>query len=198
MTMFFLDTCSIIALSGLDNTSFAHLRNLLKESNSQLCASHIQVDEKYNKNNPDFEQMCKKAFEVFEKQGVKISLGVTEGGFWNVFRWDECTWRDDLTGIYDELRDELEKCMKEKGKHSSEPLDEKAMVNSIRDCVIAVTSTDYDYFITSDNCLYKSWEKVLQKSENRKVLGKIPETKYVEPNPEKILKLLSDILGIHK
>jgi hypothetical protein len=46
--------------------------------------------------------------------------------------------------------------------------------------------------------LFKSWEKVLQKSENRDVLGRISGTKYVEPNPEKILKQLLDILDVSK
>jgi hypothetical protein len=198
MTKIFLDTCSINALSGLDNTSFAHLRNLLEESNSELWASHIQVDERYTKNNSEFGQMCEKAFEVFEKHGLKINLGKTKGGFYDISRYDEFTYEDDLSGIYKELENELKECMKEKGKYCSKPFDEKALINNIRDCLIAVTSTDYDYFITSDECLFKSWEKVLQKSENRDVLGRISDTKYVEPNPEKILKLLSDILGIHK
>jgi hypothetical protein len=157
------------------------------------------VDERYTKNNPDFEQIREKAFKIFEEHGIKINLGKTKGGFWDISRWDEFTWSsEELAKIHAELRDELEKCMREKGKYCSKPFDEKAMVNNIRDCLIATTSTDYDYFITSDECLFKSWEKVLQKSENRDVLGRISDTKYVEPNPEKILKLLSDILGIHK
>lgn len=199
MTKIFLDTCSVNALSGLDNTSFAHLRNLLEESNSELCASHIQVDERYNKNNPEFEQMCKKAFKVFEKQSVKISLGITKGGVWGVSRWGLFSWDSEkLDKIYDELKYEIQICMRNKGKYNSKPFDEKALINNIRDCLIAVTSTNYDYFITSDNCLYKSWEKVLQKSENRDVLGRISDTKYVEPSPEKILKELRDILEVHK
>ena len=198
MTKIFLDTCSINALSGLDNASFAHLRSLLKESNSELWASHIQVDEKYNKNT-DFEQMCRKAFEAFEKQGVKINLGITKGGVWGVSKWGLFSWGSEkLTEIYNELKYEIENCMRKKGKYNSKPFDKKAMLNNIRDCLIAVTSADYDYFITSDDCLFKSWEKVLQKSENREALGRISDTKYAEPKPEKILKLLSDILGIHK
>jgi hypothetical protein len=199
MTKIFLDTCSINALSGLDNASFAHLRSLLERSNSELWASHIQVDERYTQNNPEFEQMCEKAFEVFEKQGVKINLGITKGGVWGVSKWGLCSWGSEkLTEIYNELKYEIETCMRKKGKYNSKPFDKKAMLSNIRDCLIAITSADYDYFITSDDCLFKSWEKVLQKSENRQVLGRISDTKYVEPNPEKILKLLSDILDIHK
>jgi len=42
-----------------------------------------------------------------------------------------------------------------------------------QDAVIALTSLDHDYFITSDKCLNKSWKTVIEKNaENKKLLEK--------------------------
>ncbi len=199
MTRFFLDICSINALSGLDSISFAHLRSLLEESDSELCASHIQVDERYTKNNPNFQQLCEKAFKAFEEHGIKISLGVTKGGFYDISKYDECTYiGEDLAGIYDELGDELKKCMKEKGKYYSKPFDEKAMINNIRDCLIAITSTDYDYFMTSDCCLCESFSKILHKNDAKLILGRTLEIIYVKPHPQKIHQKLFSVFEAQK
>ena len=199
MTKFFLDTCSFIALSGLDENGFCLLTNSLIDGKSELFSSHIQAEEKYSKNNSDVRQVFKKAFEKFEKHGIKVNLQNTKGLVIGVSKFGYASFSNDyIKKIYGALKDELKKCMSEKGKYDSKPFDKDAMLNNSKDCLIAVTSVDYDYFITSDDCLYKSWEMVLQRSENREVLSRIPVAIYVEPNPEKVLKLLSDILDIHK
>jgi len=187
----FLDTCSIIALSGLkDKADFDLLRSKLEESNSGLYASHIQVDEKYPEIS-DFKQICKKAFEKFGEHGIRIHWEeATKGTVVGVSRVGYCrVFGDDLARIDDELRNEVRKCMEEKGKNKPKVL------NIARDCLIALTSTDYDYFVTSDKCLYESCIKVLQKNETKKILKKTPSIIYVQPEPRKMLKKILKILN---
>lgn len=196
-TKIFLDTCSILfALSGLkDKADFDLLRNKLEESNSGSYASHIQIDEKYPETQ-DFKQICRKAFDKFEEHGIKIHWEeATKGAIVGISRVGYCRISgDDLAGIDDELRRELEKCMNEEGKHKN--LDKKAKIlNIARDCLIALTSTDYDCFITSDKCLYKSCIKILQKNETKRILEKTPSIIYVQPEPEKMLREILKILN---
>ena len=50
--------------------------------------------------------------------------------------------------------------------------------NNSRDALIGLTALNNDFFITSDDCLYDSWKKVIfSNSENRKSL----ELKYKIP-----------------
>lgn len=193
---FFLDTCSIIALSGLDDKGFHLLRNLLEKSNSGLYASHVQADEiAYNDNKLSFEQMCERAFRRYEQHGIKISLEATRGMVVGISRVGSCrVSEDDIAGIDGDLRNEVKKCMGEKGKYETKPFDEKAMMNIARDSLIAITSVDYDYFITSDDCLYRSWTKIIQKDETRKVLGRMPNIVYVEPDAERVLDQIRLVL----
>lgn len=70
------------------------------------------------------------------------------------------------------------------------------ILNIARDTLIAITSLNHDYFVTSDKCLHKSWRRVIEKDlENRKTLKaqsyKIPRIIYVRPDcPKAILKPL--------
>jgi len=193
----FLDTCSIIALSGLkEKEEFDLLRNKLEECKSGLYASHIQGDEIHPKELSDFREIYRKAFEKFEKHGIKIHweeptrgmiLGISRLGFCRLFE-------NDLAEISEELKREIRKCMEEKGKFNKS-IDEKAIVlNIARDCLIAITSLDYDYFITSDKCLYESWTKILQKYRTEKVLEKTSRVIYVQRSPKMILKEILKIL----
>ena len=195
----FLDTCSIIALSGLkDKADFDLLRKRLEECQSGLYASHIQGDEMHPKELSDFRLIYKKAFERFEKHGIKIHweeptrgmiIGVSRIGFCRIFE-------DDLAEIGDELERELRKCMEEKGRFNNKDIDEKAIVlNIARDCLIAITSLDYDYFITSDKCLYESWIKILQKHKPKRILEKTSGVIYVQRSPKMTLKEILKILN---
>jgi hypothetical protein len=185
----YLDTCTINALAGLDKEGFDLLRNILEKTSSGLYASHIQVDEGYNRNNPDFEKKCEKAFRGFEEHGIKINLEATKAAVWGISRWGLCKWGDnDIEKIDAELRVELEKCNKEKGNYP--PIE-----NIIKDCLIAVTSPDYDYFITSDCCLSRSWTKILEKNETKQILGETARILYVEPNATEILNKIVEILS---
>jgi hypothetical protein len=195
----FLDTCSIIALCGLkDKADFDLLRKRLEEFQSGLYASHIQGDEMHPKELSDFRLIYKKAFERFEKHGIRIHweeptrgmiIGVSRIGFCRIFE-------DDLAEIGDELERELRKCMEEKGRFNNKDIDEKAIVlNIARDCLIAITSLDYDYFITSDKCLYESWIKILQKHKPKRILEKTSGVIYVQRSPKMILKEILKILN---
>lgn len=197
ITKLFLDTCSINALSGLDERGFNLLRSLLEKNKSELYASSVQVDERYTKKNLRFEHILEKAFKIFNQNEIKINLVPTKGGIWGVSRWDLFTFTgEDLGRINDELREELKKCMEEKGKYQSKPFDEQAKLNIARDCLIAITSSDYDYFITSDDCLYRSWGKILEKNETKRILIRVPKIVYVEPCPDKILNQIVNVTGL--
>lgn len=195
-TKFFLDTNSLNALTGLDKAGFSILRTRLEESNTELCVTHIQVDERYNKEPPDYQQKIDKALEILERNDIEIRktaralttkglvIGISRVGFSTISG-------DDLGKIDDELRREIKKCNDEWGKHKN--MSEKAKVlNIARDSLIAITSLNYDYFITSDKCLFESWLKVVEENaENKRILEKtykIPKIIYIEPFPQAVLK----------
>jgi len=193
----FLDTCSINALSGLDESSFRQLRSLLEEKGSRLCASHIQGDERYTKNPPDFRQIQEKAYQKFAEHGIKIHWkDPTKGVVLGISRVGYCRVTGESSSrVYDQLREEIEKCMKEKRRDEKElAVEEAKALNIARDCLIAITSTDYDYFITSDKCLYQSFKRILQKEEAKNTFKEIPICMYVDPDAERIVDQLFSIL----
>jgi hypothetical protein len=184
----YLDTCTINALTGLDNKEFDLLRSVLEKTNSRLYASHIQVDERYTKNSPDFEKKCEKAFERLVEHGIEIKPEATKAAVYGISKYGLSKWSDiGIEKIRIELMVELEKCNKEKGKYP--PIE-----NIIKDFLIAVTSADYDYFITSDDCLYRSWRRILEKNETRDILGRASTILYVKPVPTEILNQMTRIL----
>lgn len=194
----FLDTCSINALSSLNDNDFDLLRNSLEKSQSGLYASHIQGDERYTNRPTDVIQIYKRAFEIFEKHGIKIHWEApTVGGVWDISRWDLATWMNKETeDVYHDLQREIRNCMEQRGKFKDKKIDETKIISNIaRDCLIALTSIRYDYFITSDVCLYESWIKICQKNENRTILKKIPNTLYIKPDSQKILQATLKILN---
>jgi hypothetical protein len=205
----FLDTCTIIALDDLKNEDFDILRDRLEESNSELHASHIQGDEKYRKRPSDPMQIYTEAFAIFEAHGIKIHWeNPTKGGVFGVSRFGHSSFfGEPFTTIYKELVCEVRKCDEERGRHQDKTVDEekreryeeKKSLNVARDALIAITSLDHDYFITSDYCLHKSLRKVLQNSENRTIFEKIPEIIYEQPCAEKILtRILAVLDSAHK
>lgn len=192
-TKFFLDTNSLNALTGLDKAGFSLLRTRLEESNAELCVTHIQVDERYTKEPSDYQQKIDKALEVLERNGIEIRktmrtlttkglvIGISRVGFSMIFD----------AKIDDELRREIKKCDDEREKHKN--MDKEARkLNIARDSLIAISSLDHDYFITSDKCLFQSWLKLVEgNAENRGILEKshkIPKIIYVEPFPQAVLK----------
>jgi len=184
----YLDTCTINALTGLDNKEFDLLRSMLEKTNSRLYASHIQVDERYPKNNPDFEKKCEKAFRRFVEHGIEIKPEATKAAVYGISKYGLSKYSDkDIEKIRTELMVELEKCNKEKGNYP--PIE-----NIIKDFLIAVTSADYDYFITSDDCLYRSWRRILEKNETKDILGRASTILYVRPVPTEILNQMTRIL----
>jgi len=194
----FLDTCSIIALSRLkEKEEFDLLRNRLEECKSGLYVSHIQGDEMHPKELSDFREIYRKAFEKFEKHGIKIHweeptrgmiIGVSRIGFCRIFE-------DDLAEIGEELERENRKCMEERRKFEKNAEQQKIVLNLAKDCLIAITSLDYDYFITSDKCLYDSWIKILQRHKTEKILEKTSEVLYAQPSSTMILKEILKILN---
>lgn len=191
----FLDTCSLIALSALDITGFGLLRNVLEETSSDLYSSHIQGDEMYSEKNADFRQIQRRAYQRFEKHGIKIHweeptkglvAGLSRIGY-------SRTMGESSSRVYEQLREEIEKCMKEKRREKS-VVEKERVLNIARDCLIALTSTDYDYFLTSDKCLFESCQRILQKRETRSIFEKVPICRYMKPDARKILDQLFTIL----
>jgi hypothetical protein len=200
MIMFkiFLDTCTIIGLSGLDEIGFDRLRRKLEETKSELHACHIQVDESLLGNFGITARPFKEAFRKFGEHQIKIQWEEpTRGAVIGVSRIGLCTvFGEDLSKIYRKLVSALSECMRKSGKYKNKADDgEKEMLNNARDALTALTSTTYDFFITSDKCLYKSWKAILQENETRRILGQTLNPIYVRPSAEKILNSILAILS---
>ena len=179
---FFLDTNSLIALAGLQGEELRLFVTHLRKTKAELCISHVQIDETYSKEFPTYHEKITMALRRISEKGIEISplrpttelvIGISRIGYAKLS--DE-----EFSKIDDSLRSELRKCM---GKRAED-------MNLARDALIALSSLDCDYFITSDRYLHKSWLKVIVRNdENRKILSqthKIPEIVYARPTLQKL------------
>jgi predicted DNA-binding ArsR family transcriptional regulator len=175
----FLDTTALIALSGLEDEN---LKDQMRKLGIELWVTHIQVDEKYHKE-VIFDRKIEKALGTLKKW-INVRIKPTEIAVFDVSRFDYCKFgNEEINELYDELKKEITECEKVKGR-AKDPL------NVARDAITAISSTGCDFFITCDECLYESWTGIIRK---HRVTKPFPPTKYVEPNPIKVAKLIVDI-----
>jgi ribosomal protein L29 len=180
-----LDTGALIALSGLKDED---LKDQIRKLDIELCVTHIQVDERYSKelifDRKIEKALCtlKKWIDIYIKPTEITILGLSRVGYTRLSS-------EEINELYDELKDELTVCEKAQGR-AKDPL------NIIRDAITAVSSISYDFFITCDKCLFKSWTSITRKYRVAKPQFHFPIIKYVEPNPIKVAKLI--INSIHE
>jgi predicted DNA-binding ArsR family transcriptional regulator len=173
-----LDTTTLIALSGLEDEN---LKDQIRKLDIELWVTHIQVDEKYHKE-VIFDRKIEKALGTLKKW-INVRIKPTEIAICDVSRIGYSKLSDDeIDELYDELKNEITECEKAKGR-AKKPL------NIPRDAITAISSISCDFFITCDECLSKSWNSIIRK---HRVTKPFPSTKYVEPNPIKVAKLIID------
>ena len=156
---FYLDTNALILLSGL-NEDLSELSKHISENHVELSIGHVQIDEEVSGDN--FNQNFEKALRKLRTYEITVNLEPTVIAIFDVSRFDLCKFGSkDLGKIYDELRTEIECCERKKPKPK---------LNIARDAIIALSSLNHDYFITADECLLKSWRKVVENNQENKVV----------------------------
>jgi len=176
---FYLDTNALIELSGLSEADFRLLKTCLNESNTKLCFSHIQVDEKYNREHPNYQEKINKAKRELNKHRIDVLIEPTKGGTFGIFRLGYATYgigksenQRELDEIYQKLKMEIRKCMDEKGKWSVSDDEESKGRDTAKDARIGITSLDHDYFVTCDYCLHECWKKIIENPLNSRLWKK--------------------------
>jgi len=173
-----LDTVALIALSGLEDEN---LKDQIRKLDIELWITHIQVDEKYHKE-VIFDRKIEKALDTLKKW-INVRIKPTEITVCGISRLGYSKLSDnEINELYDELKKEITECEKVKGR-AKDPL------NVACDAITAISSISCDFFITCDKCLSESWTGIIRK---HKVTKLFPPTKYVEPNPIKVAKLIVD------
>jgi len=184
---FFLDTGVLNALQSLEGSDLQNFRNRIEASNSQLSVTHVQIDEKDNKEPKHYQQKIKRVLLSLKKKGIAVQLECTKIVVLDESRFDLARFGDEEIGnLYDELRSEIDQCERTKGRT-------KTPSNIARDAIIAVSSIGHDFLITCDDCLCKSWQKVIDK---HKMLRKsqVPRVIYAHPNPEEVARKMLEVL----
>ena len=179
---FFLDTNALIYLSGLKDSDRQIFKNKLEASNSELIVTHIQIDEKYRKELPEYTQKIKKALESLRRKGIRIRTEATKGFVIGVSRIGHARLTSEDAGrLYNELRNEIDQCQKDKNQL-------KSTSNIACDATIAISSLDHDFFVTTDKCLCIGWRKVISKHRTLLAQHKIPEIIYARRSPKEVAR----------
>lgn len=184
-TKFYLDTNALWLLSGL-KSSLPELSKYIVENHVELCTGQVQIDESVTEGG--FNEKIEKATRKLKAHDIVVSLEPTIETVVDVSRIGFSKIGSDKLGkIDDELRSEIECC---------EGNNRKSKSNLARDALIALSSLNHDYFITSDECLFKSWKKVIETNqENKAYLQKtysIPKIIHCK-NPRGVLETIMPI-----
>lgn len=185
----FLDTNSLILLSGIDEIDANRLSKEMEKNQIQIRITHVQIDEKISKEYSDYNEKIKKALTKLNANGIKVSVESTKEIIFDVSRFGMAKFGSKVISEIDSaLRSTIKNCMGEKAKNTT---------NIPRDALIAVSSLNHDYFFTNDECLYKGWNIVIESNdENKKALQKegfkIPQI-IRRKTSESVLKAIIDL-----
>jgi hypothetical protein len=186
---FFLDTNVLMCLDGLEDLDLQDFRTRIEESNSELCTTHVPMDEwRLREKEQEYPQEIKKVLKSLKNKGINVTLedaktticGPSRSGYAVVGSEEEYELEDDL-------KEEIDKCQKDKG--SPRPLS-----NILSDANIAVSSLGHDFFITCDRCLSESWKKVIGKHSVLKQRYKFPRVIYTRPIPKAVAKEIMKVI----
>jgi len=189
---FFLDTNALMYLDGLKGSDLQIFKVQMEKNKSKLSTTHIQIDEwKLREEEQDYRRKIEKVLTSLKNKGIVIELetpnlfvvGITRIGFGRI-------GNEELGKVYDELRKEVEKCEKTKGRS-------KTPLNIACDATIAVSSLGHDFFITTDECLFTSWVSVICRYTMLGRQFKIPKIIYARRSPELLAKQILGLLIGH-
>jgi len=179
-----LDTCSLNPIGVKNNKEeLTNLNTFLKSKSAQLCILHVNFDERY-KGKKSIYKKLRDMTDHYARNGLEIHQNMSEIFIPGITKKGTAKTATAFQLIlYEELRELIEKC--ERFEKPSDNLD--------RDAIIGVSSLNYDIFITSNRCLEKSLNSVIEKNESK--IEHIPEIAYREPKYEEILDEIKLQLG---
>jgi len=178
MTMFkfYLDTDALNRLSSLNGEKLEEFRKRFNSIDAELIFTHVQVDEKYTpKDEQEYQKIAHKAIDTLRSKGIQVRLENTKIAVAGISRDDYCSVSSqDIEKIYDELDKEINACEKAK-QNPKDPLNVK------RDAIIAVSSLEHSFLITTDKCLCDSFNKVIEGKKELVEKVMLPKSKLATP-----------------
>lgn len=181
----FLDTNAVIALGGLPNTPMVNdFVSKCRKAGVVLCVSHIQVNEKLDREIPSYKVRIDKAMLELRNLGLEIVMEPTAVAVFDVSRLDFSKFSGEFeSGLYEKLVKLISACDHEKGKKG----------DATRDAIIGVSALDHDLFVVCDRCLFNSFQSATASLEN---LGKrFPKAILTKPTPEHVANGILGIIG---
>jgi len=192
MTMFkfYLDTDALNRLSSLNGKKLEEFKKRFNSINAELIVTHVQVDERYSpKEEQKYQEVVDKAVETLRRNGIEIKVENTKGMVVGISRVGFCSiCNSNIRKIYDELDKEINAC--EKAKQNP-----KAPLNVKRDAMIAVSSLEHSFLITTDKCLCDSFNKVVE--EKKELVEKVimPKAKLATQSSEAVADCILQIFS---
>ena len=186
MPTIFLDTNTLYVLSSLENELLNHLKEWIDRNDVKLYTAYIQIDDMYSEEPSGYRTATESALKQLKTKGIMVKSTDTKGIIFDISRLDLAEFSNDiLDQVYDKLRNKLADETKRKGKNVNQ-------LNMSRDASVALTSLDFDYFITCNKTLGETTEKIF--NEDKDVLlredKKIPQIYYTKAEPSEIAKAI--------
>jgi hypothetical protein len=192
MTMFkfYLDTGALNRLSGLNGKQLEEFKKRFNSIDAELIVTHVQVDERYSpKDGQKYQEIVDKAIETLRSKGIQIKVENTKIMIIGISRIGYTSLSSpDIGKVYEELDKEINACEKAK-QNPKDPLNVK------RDAMIAVSSLEYSFLITTDKCLCDSFNKVIE--EKKELVEKMitPKAKRATQSSEAVADCILESLS---
>jgi hypothetical protein len=184
----FLDTGALMALSGLAGSAIAgDFVTNCRTARVVLCVSHIQVDEKVDREMRSYEARIEKAVRDLKDLGLETLLEPTAIGVYDTSRWGMSSYGgEDEKALYQKLLELITACDREAGKKSG----------ATRDAIIGVSALDHDLFVVCDECLFQSFQSATAGLTN--LQARLPRTILRKPSPEDAANGIMEFTQAHK
>jgi hypothetical protein len=130
-----------------------------------------------------------KAIETLRSKGIQIKVETTNAMVIGISRIGFCSISNsNITKVYDVLDKEINACEEAKG-NPKDPLNVK------RDAMIAVSSLEHSFLITTDKCLCDSFNKVIE--EKKELVEKVttPRARLAPQSSEAVADCILEIFS---
>ena len=174
-----LDTSSLNSLKGCPKNELNKLTKKMREKNVRLCTLFNSMEERNAREDgvKDYQSMLRNMTE-FAYQDLELTISRSELNIPDITTkglGKETTPFE--IKLFKELKNIIKECENNKGN-------KKTCKNLKIDSIIGVSSLKYDIFITSDDCLKRSLDKLIKKYENE---IPSPETYLVRSDKNDVL-----------
>lgn len=192
MTMFkfYLDTDALNRLSNLNGKKLEEFKKRFNSIDAELIFTHVQVDERYStKDEQKYQEIVEKAKETLRSKGIQIKFENTKIVVIGISRFDFSSLSTpDIEKVYDELDKGINACEKAK-QNPKDPL------NVMRDAIIAVSSLEHSFLITTDKCLCDSFNKAME--EKKELVEKVimPKAKLATQSSDAVADCILEIFS---